>query len=163
MRQLLLLFAFTGLMTICYGQSISSSVIATAGGSSEAGGINLSWTMGELAIETFSTDNLVLTQGFQQGYYEITSIDDPLTKLIDLQIYPNPAIDFINILIENHDAKSIKIELYSIDGKLVTNEQWENTGSPYQFKLNRFSSNQYILKVIDLDNGISNSFKIIKR
>ena len=150
-------------MLVGYGQSISSSVIATAGGSSEAGGINLSWTMGELAIETFTTTNLILTQGFQQGYYEITSIEDPLTKLMDLQIYPNPAIDIINILIENQDTKYIRLELYSIDGKLVTNEQWENTGSAYQFQLNRFSSNQYILKVIDLDNGISNSFKIIKR
>jgi len=82
---------------------------------------------------------------------------------MDLQIYPNPAIDIINILIENQDTKYIRLELYSIDGKLVTNEQWENTGSAYQFQLNRFSSNQYILKVIDLDNGISNSFKIIKR
>ncbi len=163
MRQTLLLFVLICLMLVGYGQSISSSVIATAGGSSEAGGINLSWTMGELAIETFTTTNLILTQGFQQGYYEITSIEDPLTKRIDLQIYPNPAIDIINILIENQDSKSIRIELYSIDGKLVTNEQWENTGSPYQFQLNRFSSNQYILKVIDLDNGISNSFKIIKR
>jgi hypothetical protein len=151
MRYLQLLLAFNFLLVVGYGQSISSSVIASGGGSSEAGGINLSWTIGELAVETFTTTNLVLTQGFQQGYYEITSVNDLLVKSIDLEIYPNPAIDFITIEIKNTEAKSIRLELYSIDGVLVANEQWENTGNPYKFQLNRFNANQYILKVIDLD------------
>jgi len=64
MRQTLLLFVLICLMLVGYGQSISSSVIATAGGSSEAGGINLSWTMGELAIETFTTTNLHFNSRF---------------------------------------------------------------------------------------------------
>ena len=163
MRHFQLLLAFNFLLVISYGQSISSSVIASGGGSYEAGGINLSWTIGELAVETFTTSNLILTQGFQQGYYEITSVNDPLVKSIDLDIYPNPAIDFITIKIKNTDVKSVRLELYSIDGVLVVNELWENTGAPYKFQVNRFNANQYILKVIDLDNKNTSSFKIIKR
>lgn len=163
MRHFQLLLAFNFLLVISYGQSISSSVIASGGGSYEAGGINLSWTIGELAVETYTTSNLILTQGFQQGYYEITSVNDPLVKSIDLDIYPNPAIDFITIKIKNTDVKSVRLELYSIDGVLVVNELWENTGAPYKFQVNRFNANQYILKVIDLDNKNTSSFKIIKR
>lgn len=163
MRHLQLLLAFNFLLVIGYGQSISSSVIASGGGSYEAGGISLSWTIGELAVETFTTSNLILTQGFQQGYYEITSVNDPLVKSIDLEIYPNPAIDFINIEIKNTEVKSVRLELYNIDGALITNEQWENTGAPYKVQLNRFSANQYILKVIDLDTKNLSTFKIIKR
>ncbi|MGE0089209.1 MAG: T9SS type A sorting domain-containing protein [Bacteroidales bacterium] len=163
MRHLQLLLAFNFLLIVGYGQSISSSVIASGGGSSEAGGLNLSYTIGELAIETFTTTNMVLTQGFQQGYYDITSVNDPLVQSIDLEIYPNPAIDFISIEIKNTEVKFIQLELYSIDGVLVTNEKWENTGTPYKFELNRFSANQYILKVIDLENKNTSTFKIIKR
>lgn len=163
MRQKLLVIILSMVVGFGYGQSISSSVVASGGGSAEAGGISLSWTIGELAIETFTSADLILTQGFQQGYYEITSVNDPLAESINLEIYPNPATDFINIEIKNTEAKSIRIELYSIDGKLITNEQWINSGTPYKFQINQYSANQYILKVIDLETKNTSTFKIIKR
>ncbi|OFX86896.1 MAG: hypothetical protein A2W99_04050 [Bacteroidetes bacterium GWF2_33_16] len=163
MKKLLLSFLFGLFVVFAFSQSISSSVVATAGGYSEAGGLSLSWTLGELATETFTTTNLILTQGFQQGYFEITSIDEPLSKSIDLKVYPNPAIDFINILIEDIDVKLVRIELYNLEGKLISNEQWENTGTPYQFQLSSFSSSQYILRIVDDKNNRVKSFKIVKR
>ena len=163
MKNLTLLLIFVLSVSLSYSHSISSSVVASAGGYSEAGGISLSWTLGELATETFTSTNLILTQGFQQGYYEITSINEPLSKSINLKVFPNPAVDFINILIEDIDVNTVKIELYNMEGKLISNEQWENTGSPYQLQLSNFSSSQYILRVIDEKNGKINSFKIIKR
>jgi hypothetical protein len=163
MKKLLLVVVACLFAVTAFSQSISSSVVATAGGYSTAGGLSLSWTLGELATETLTSTNLILTQGFQQGYYEITSIDDPLSKLIDLKVFPNPAIDYINILIEDVDVKNVKIELYNLEGKLIYNEQWENSGSAHQLQLNNFSSSQYILRIIDEQNGKVNSFKIIKR
>ncbi|NOQ26294.1 MAG: T9SS type A sorting domain-containing protein [Bacteroidales bacterium] len=67
---ILLLVSFLGLYVS--GQSISSYVIGSAGESVEAGGISVSWTLGELAIETLEDNGntLILTQGFQQGYLE---------------------------------------------------------------------------------------------
>lgn len=67
---ILLLVSFLGLYVS--GQSISSYVIGSAGESVEAGGISVSWTLGELAIETLEDNGntLILTQGFQQGYFE---------------------------------------------------------------------------------------------
>ncbi|HNS18056.1 MAG TPA: T9SS type A sorting domain-containing protein [Bacteroidales bacterium] len=41
-------------------------VISSGGNYSEAGGISVSWTLGEPVIATFSNDGLILTQGFQQ-------------------------------------------------------------------------------------------------
>jgi hypothetical protein len=163
MKKLLLVVVACLFAVTAFSQSISSSVVATAGGYSTAGGLSLSWTLGELATETLTSTNLILTQGFQQGYYEITSIDDPLSKLIDLKVFPNPAVDYINILIEDVDVKNVKIELYNLEGKLIYNEQWENSGSAHQLQLNNFSSSQYILRIIDEQNGKVNSFKIIKR
>lgn len=50
------------------GQTILSSVVATAGNSVEAGGIEISWTMGDLVIETSETGTITVTQGFQQAF-----------------------------------------------------------------------------------------------
>lgn len=67
---ILLLISFLGLYVS--GQSVSSSVIASAGESIEVGGLSVSWTLGEIAIETLEDNGntLILTQGFQQGYLE---------------------------------------------------------------------------------------------
>jgi hypothetical protein len=47
-------------------QSLSPTVVASSGGYFEGTGASLSWTLGEIATETFSSGNLILTQGFQQ-------------------------------------------------------------------------------------------------
>jgi hypothetical protein len=49
-----------------HAQSLSSSVVATAGDYSSSASASLSWTLGEIATETFSNGGYILTQGFQQ-------------------------------------------------------------------------------------------------
>lgn len=163
MKNITVLLASIFIVSSGYCQSISSSVVASAGGYKEAGGISLSWTLGELATETFVTTDLILSQGFQQGYYEVTAIDDPLSKTIGLKVFPNPAIDFINIQIEDQDVKKVKIELYNMEGKLVHNEEWVNNGTVYQLHISNFNSSQYILRIIDEKKGAVQSYIIVKR
>ena len=52
-------------------QTLSPTVIATAGGFFTGGGSSLSWTMGETFYTTLQNGNVVLTQGQQQPYVEI--------------------------------------------------------------------------------------------
>ncbi|MBN1340491.1 MAG: hypothetical protein JXA03_14270 [Bacteroidales bacterium] len=49
-----------------HAQSIERDVVASSGDYFENGGISLSWTLGELATETYMAGNIILTQGFQQ-------------------------------------------------------------------------------------------------
>ena len=60
---LILISIIPGLLT---GQSISPSVIASAGNYHEGTTASLSWTLGEIATETYTAGNVILTQGFQQ-------------------------------------------------------------------------------------------------
>ncbi len=56
---------FWGIFT-CVSQSIERSVVASSGDYFEGAGISLSWTLGEIATETYSNGSIILTQGFQQ-------------------------------------------------------------------------------------------------
>lgn len=47
-------------------QSVSPEVISSSGDYYEGANGSLSWTLGEIATETFSSGNVILTQGFQQ-------------------------------------------------------------------------------------------------
>ena len=63
-------------------QSVSPEVVASAGNYFEGTGVSLSWTLGELATETFSNGSIILTQGFQQPIIiSIQGID------LDLMVY----------------------------------------------------------------------------
>ena len=46
----------------------AQQVVATSGGYFEGENVTLSWTLGEPVVETFTGNNVVLTQGFQQPY-----------------------------------------------------------------------------------------------
>ena len=159
---LILLIACT-LSGYVYGQSVSSSVVATAGESVEAGSVSVSWTLGEIAIETLEEGSVVLTQGFQQGYFEIVSIGEPLSNEFELNVYPNPASEFIWVDLKTSEIKSALVEIYNMEGKLVYNGKWESIDGPNKIMINKLSSSQYILRVSDSSGKVIQTFKLIKR
>lgn len=69
---------------LCNSQSIDNSVIATSGDYFEGGGNSLSWTLGELAVETYTSPDVILTQGFQQPF-EITIMGIDLNAIVYLE------------------------------------------------------------------------------
>lgn len=54
-------------------QSLSSSVIASGGGSASAGNAHMSYTVGETTIHSFASSSNSLTQGFQQPEVDLKS------------------------------------------------------------------------------------------
>ncbi len=60
-------FLFTILVPLFISaQSVSPQVISSSGDYYEGVNASLSWTLGEIATETFTAGNVILTQGFQQ-------------------------------------------------------------------------------------------------
>ncbi len=56
-------------------QTLSPHVLATAGGYFAAGGSSLSWTMGETFNTTLQNGGVILTQGQQQPYVQLTILN----------------------------------------------------------------------------------------
>lgn len=50
-----------------YNQTIDQSVIASAGNDVDTELFSISWTLGEIAINTLNSDEIVLSQGFHLG------------------------------------------------------------------------------------------------
>jgi len=82
-------------------QSIERDIVASSGDYFEGAGISLSWTLGEVATETYANGNTILTQGFQQPditlriYVDLTAFlegpfngTDMNTDLSDLTMLP---------------------------------------------------------------------------
>ena len=167
MRSLILtvIICSIGMLTFGQNDTISSYVVATAGGDTTVNGVSVSWTLGEVAIETIADDDstIILTQGFQQGFFEITSVGEPLSNEFEINIYPNPAKEYVNVDLTSNEIKTIIIEIFNMEGKLVYKNRFEHAEGPNQITLNNLNSNQYILRVTDSKGRVLQTFKLIKR
>lgn len=72
MKKVFTIFLIGWLIVNVNAQTIDLQVISSSGNYSEAGGISLSWTLGEPVIATFENGGLILTQGFQQPLFTFT-------------------------------------------------------------------------------------------
>lgn len=97
--------------------SSAQEVITTDGGFGTSTHGTLSWTLGEVISETFSTSNYHLTQGFQQiheGYLDINN----LIHSNELTIFPNPFSSSVN-LISNAENADYKLNVFDYQNKLI--------------------------------------------
>lgn len=163
MKKTLILLLVTCLGFYVSGQSISSYVVASAGESVEVEGLNVSWTLGEIAIETLESNDLILTQGFQQGYFEIVSIGEPLSNNFIIKVYPNPASEYVYVALESEEIRDAVIEMYDLEGKLVYNSKLDVIEGLNKIDLVNLSSSQYILRISDTSGNVLQTFKLIKR
>ena len=155
----LILFMAFG-FNIVYSQSLKPDVIATSGSFYANSNNSVSWTIGECIPETFANSSNKLTQGFQQGVYEINTVADFTENGVSINLFPNPATDFVNLEILQKDIKDYSFQLFDSNGKCLKNGKI--TAVKSQIELAGFSNNTYILNVSASNQKILKSFKIIK-
>src|SRR6056297_2948763 len=146
----------------CTGQSIARQVISTAGDYASTADVSISWTIGEPVTETFTSDNYILLQGFQQGDdYIITPPEGNENGLQDIQfqIYPNPTEDLLIIELKDRPKERFTVKLFSISGKLILTRPIKPYSTLNYINLSSIQSGTYILKI--LDNNRMRTFKLI--
>lgn len=68
MKFISLLYVSVLIPVMMMAQSVSPEVVSASGDYFDNGNVSLSWTLGEIATETYSNGNVILTQGFQQPF-----------------------------------------------------------------------------------------------
>jgi len=127
MKKLILVVAVSSCFT-SFSQSLSPEVIASAGGYASAGGVSLSYTVGEMAmVETFASSNTILTQGFHQPEQNITRIlEAERTDFGSFAVYPNPATTEVFFGYEFPQEGRVEVTLYNNLGQVVQNVFTDN-------------------------------------
>ena len=138
-------------------QTISQQVINSTGNTASAKTLELSWSVGEMAIATLSSSNIVLTEGFLQpdisahnsGIEEI-NISDLIT------VFPNPVHDQLYIK-DNSDL----VETVSIYNALGQRLIEQNLINPV-LDMSLLMPGIYFVNLINRDRKEIHTFKIIK-
>lgn len=155
-----LLFILTAYSTSTSFSGVTAQeVIGSSSGYYETPAMSVSWTLGETVVETLANDNIILTQGFNQGNLSITDISDNLLADFNMSVYPNPAKDIVNLKTTGGNPGQLKAEIYDFSGSKVFSSEtfYGNT----QINIERLPASEYILRVFDRQNVIK-SFRIIK-
>jgi hypothetical protein len=75
-----------------------------------------------------------------------TNINE-VNKILDVNIYPNPPKNTINIVSKSIDNKSITVTITSLDNKLVYNKKEIINGSKLSIDVANLMSGAYIIKL----------------
>ena len=150
-----LLFIFIVVSNIAVAQVSSRDILTTSGGTYTQINGTMSFSIGEIAIETASATDNKLTQGFQQGNYTILSISDEKISP-SISIYPNPTSNSVKV----EFAESINsVKLYDMTGNLLIDKKLNATSET--FDLSSFATGVYIMHVYDAKNKMY-AYKIQK-
>jgi len=132
-----------------YAQSdfmTTPSVLSNSGGSWATNNYNISFTLGEIAIETFDNyEDYILTQGFHQDNFQIIDI---IENNYDFQVsvFPNPTSGFLNI---NCQIENKRGDLYikDINGRIIYSLLNFSTSKNQLLDLSQFSKGAYFLEI----------------
>ncbi|PCH67150.1 MAG: hypothetical protein COC01_06380 [Bacteroidetes bacterium] len=137
------------------GQSLSPEIATTSGDFSEGTNATLSWTIGEVMIETYNGSYALLTQGFNQpdSIESTIGINRKLLDITNFKVYPNPTHNKIIIEYSLERDNRVEISIYDIIGKKLQNivNKSQNKGDYYytfDFKEFDFQAGNYFLKIV---------------
>jgi hypothetical protein len=149
-------FAFLVLLSnFSYAQQVLSSSGATGQNSSGS----ISYTLGELVIDTKVNGATTITQGFHQTQLVVTAISEPSETGFSIAAFPNPTNDFVMLKIEKGEIQNLEFILIDAQARFLLKEKL--TGSEQKVSFDQLNPGAYFIKI--LKNGMEiQTFKIVK-
>ena len=149
----LILIAFQG-----KAQELQSSLLSTSGDFFSNDSYSISWSLGEIAIETFTQTNNILTQGFQQTRLTTTGIQENSIQKNEIQVYPNPASDKLYISFSSGVNLSYHLEIFDLIGSKKISEKIESKSKIAKIGLNDLQPGTYMLVLKSNEKNSKNTF-----
>ena len=134
---------------------------SNGGFSNKDANVIISNTFGEPIAKFLTNETILLKQGFEQPLQDTVISTFTINKqLINIKLYPNPAINNLNILIDYNSSINISYRIVGIDGK---NHYTGLINQPLQqIDLNPLAPGIYLIILQSQDNKQIRSLKFEK-
>ena len=159
MKRLGLLVIGIGMTSLAFSQTASPELISSSGDSFNNATYQLDWSIGECVTATHTAGDFVITQGFHQNSYVVTTVED-LRADIEMSVYPNPTTDFVSLnfaKVSNFGKVSYTVTDFS--GRVLQTANF--AGDIEQINFSNYAVGTYFISVVE-NNQLIKSFKIIK-
>lgn len=158
----LLRYSLFLIFTLFLSNSYCQEAVLSSGGDIENANGNVSFSIGQAFYQVLSNDEFSVSEGVQNPI-EI-SIIDGLNRIENLEynfsVYPNPTLFDLNLKIDNSDFEKLSYQLYSMEGKLLIDNNISNIET--SIPMEEYTPGFYLLKIYSNNEEIQ-SFKVIKQ
>ena len=151
-----LLFLIPGLFVAQAQQSINAS-----GGNASGSGGSVSYSIGQVAFQSYSGPTGKIAEGVQQAFEIWGETGVAETNWINLLVsaFPNPTTDFLTLSIKESDLSNLWFQLFDISGKILQSQKI--TDNQTAIEMTNLIPMTYFVRVIRENKEIK-TFKIIK-
>ena len=142
-------------------QTFTQEVYSSGGGYYKQINGSMQFNIGEPLTESYSASDGILYQGFEQGSYSILSVYEIGADAITANVFPNPAIDFLNVSLASNSNATFDIKIYSMMGQTLS-AFTAHSNEIQKIDLLGFTSSIFYITISNSTNGYKKTFKITK-
>ena len=162
MKQIPLLITFLAFFEMA---TLAQSVIVPVGGDAQSNNGNVSYTIGQIAVQSSanSDGSITVGEGVQQPY-EITTVgvDEYPQIVLNAVVYPNPTDNIAQLQLNGFELPvgGIRAILYDGNGKLLQNVIV--TDDLTSFQIGKYATGIYFLELHD-GSRVLKTFKVARK
>ncbi len=149
-------------MCTIQAQSLSPTVLSTAGNAIQGNAMQIDWTISELAISTIQNTEQQITEGFHQPFYLLESVENLPNEIGEINIHPNPTVDMLKISMTFPQRESVTIRLFNVAGQLIRETEKHGSQLEEMLSLGKLATRNYLLQFLLQERQNIHAFTIQK-
>ena len=150
---------FTALCVLAVMSAQAQSAIVPTGGTASGNGGTVTYTVGQIAVQTNSDGTTSISEGVQQPFeISVVGVDKHPDITLTAKLYPNPTLSTCNLqceLWQNLD----EVRIYDANGKYLFRKKIE--GSLTEMDFSSYAPGTYFVNVYS-DKQTLKTFKVVK-
>ena len=145
--------------------SFAQNALVPTGGEATGNAGSVSYTIGQIAVQTVANSNASVSEGVQQPFeIQTVGVDNYPQITLDAKVYPNPTADKLTLsigssVVETHGRASLRAALFNNNGQHI--RTLNVAGAQTDIDMTDLSSGTYYLRVTD-DKQTLKTFKVVK-
>lgn len=150
---------------LCFaGAAFAQSAIVPIGGDAQSNSGSVSYTVGQIAVQTSTnSDGVSVGEGVQQPYEIMTvGVDEYPHIVLNAVIYPNPTDNIAQLQLNGFEipADGLRAFLYDGNGKMLQNINV--TEDLTSFQIGQYATGTYYLELRD-GRRVLKTFKVVRK
>jgi hypothetical protein len=141
----------------------AQSGLVTTGGDIQGSNGSVSYTVGQVAVQSIEASAASLTEGVQQPYeIQTVGVDNYPSITLDAVVYPNPTTDKLILSfngIETHSIASLRVALYNTNGQYI--QTVDVASAQTTIDMSALAAGTYYLRVTAGQQTLK-TFKVVK-
>lgn len=153
------LYSFISLMVLTALSLSAQSAIVPLGGDIGGGNATVSYTIGQIAVQSYGEGSTSISEGVQQPYeIQTIGIDNYPGITLNAMVYPNPTTSNLQLAIRNEEFEG-EVKVFDMNGKYLFSKKIE--GDITEIPMSELATGTYFVSVLN-GTQMLKSFKVVK-